>query len=260
MKYFAGSKTVIQIVSLLVILSSAMGLLVPEFYASRNNAITTFEIAGQDIVSLACGVLLLLFVAASKRGMISSIVITGLLIYTTYTYAYFAFGIITSKIFILYLLIAGLSFYSIISTVLGLTGIADQEANSIQKAASIYMIAVVALVGLIDGRDIIARTIGTSLMLDPKGAYYVLDLAFLFPGMAIAAVMNMKGQMLGRFFTGAFLVKTITLMPALILADFLHYANKGAFVDLGFDVIAFVVLVTAATFYWLYYKDMVNSF
>ncbi len=259
MKYIAGNKTVPLIVSLLVILSSAMGLLIPEFYASRNNAITTFEIAGQDIVSLVVGLLLLLMNLAPQKGDKFPIVTAGLLVYCTYTYAYFSFGIVTSKIFILYLLITALSFYSILSILLKLREDKQGERDSHQRTISIYLIVVVALVGFIDVKDIFARTILSNSVVDPKSAYYVLDLAFLFPAMVIAAVMNMKGLAIGQFFSGAFLIKTIALMPALILSDFLHYAYRGVFVDFGFDIIAFIVMITAIFFYWLYQRDMKST-
>ena len=122
-----------------------------------------------------------------------------------------------------------------------------------------YLIFIVVLVGIIDGTGIIANTVFSQGAMTTQGAFYYLDLAFLFPAMVIAAVMNMKGSVIGRFFSGAFLVKTIALMPALILSDVLHYINTGAFVDLTFDGIAFGVMCSAIFFFWLYYRDMRKS-
>ncbi len=53
------NRPVLLVIAALVIVASLLGLFAPGFYAQRNNAITTFEIAGQDIVSLICGALLL---------------------------------------------------------------------------------------------------------------------------------------------------------------------------------------------------------
>jgi hypothetical protein len=259
MQHLKINNKVLLAISLLVILASSLGLWAPDFYASRNNAITTYEIAGQDIISLASGALLLLLVVASKRVKIFPVIAAGLLVYTTYTYAYFLFGLVVSKIYVVYLVITGLSFYSIVSMLVALQGSADEEANSKQKSISTYLIIIVVLVGIIDGKDIIARTIGSNGVMDTKGAFYILDLAFLFPAFVIAAVMNIKGRIIGRFFTGAFLIKTVALMPALILSDILHYINRGVFVDFAFDVIAFVVMISAIFFYGLYHNDIGNT-
>ncbi len=256
MQSIKTNRMMLLVISLLVILASSLGLLIPDFYASRNNAITTFELAGQDIISLASGLLLLLLVLTSKRAKFFPVIATGLLIYTTYTYAYFLFGLVVSKIYVVYLVITGLSFYSVILMMMELQGRAEEKANSTQKAISTYLIIVVALVAIIDGKDIVAKTIWANGVMETKGAFYILDLVFLFPAIVITAVMNIQGLALGRFFTGAFLIKTVALMPALILSDLFHYANRGVFVDFGFDVIAFVVMISAIIFYWLYYKDM----
>jgi hypothetical protein len=253
------NRLILLTISLLVIMASALGLLIPGFYANRDNAITTYEIAGQDIVSLIVGILLFLHVLGSKRGNNFPVVVTGLLVYAAYTYAYFSFGLLTSKIYAIYMIITGLSFYSIISMMMALKAGAEEVANSRQKSISIYLIVVIALVGIIDGKDIVMKTILSNGAMDTKGAFYILDLAFLFPAIILASVVNLKGKVTGRFFTGAFLIKTIALMPALILSDILHCINNGAFVDSAFDVIAFIVMVSAIVFYYIYHKDMAGS-
>ena len=259
MQHIKTNKVILLVIALLVILASLLGLLVPDFYANRNNTITTFEIAGQDIVSLASGVLLLWLVLMSKKVKIFQVIVAGLLVYTTYTYAYFAFGLIVSKIYVVYLAITGLSFFSIVSILIALQNVDREGVSRGRKSISVYLIIVVALVGIIDCKDIIFKTILSNSEMNTKGIFYVLDLAFLFPAMVITAVMNFKGRVIGVFFTGAFLIKTIALMPALILSDILHYANKGVFVDFSFDVIAFIVMISAIIFYCLYHKDMEST-
>ena len=101
----------LMIVSALVILASALGLFVPDFYAARDNAMTTYEIAGQDAISLVCGILLFVLVLLPKKGTMFAVIATGLLVYTTYIYAYFLFGLLVTPLFAVYLVITGLSFY-----------------------------------------------------------------------------------------------------------------------------------------------------
>jgi hypothetical protein len=243
-------------VSGLVILASALGLWAPDFYAARDNVMTTYEIAGQDAISLACGLLLLVLALLPKKGTVSAVIVTGLLVYTTYIYAYFLFGLLVTPIFAIYLMITGLSFYMLLGVLTGLAGSADVPVTTAQKWVSGYLIFIVVLVSFIDGSDIIANTVFSKGAMTTQGAFYYLDLAFLFPAMVIAAVMNLKGRVIGRFFSGAFLVKTIALMPALILSDVLHYINIGTFVDPGFDGIALGVMCSAVYFFGLYARNL----
>lgn len=248
-------RTMVLIISLLVIIASAVGLFAPAFYAARDNTMTTFEIAGQDAISLLCGLILLVVIVWPKKTPLASVVTAGLLVYTAYTYAYFLFGLLVTPFFAGYLLITGLSFYSLIGMLTSLARVPDVTVTRAQKCVSGYLIFIVILVGIIDGTGIISKTVFSKTGMTTQGAFYYLDLAFLFPGMVLAAVLNLRGKSIGRFFSGAFLVKTIALMPALILSDVLHYVNTGAFVDLSFDAVAAGVMVSAVFFFWLYARD-----
>ena len=250
------NKPVLLTISLLAIVVSAVGLFAPAFYAARDNAMTTYEIAGQDAISLVCGLVLLALSLLHKQGRLVPVIIAGLLVYTTYIYAYFLFGLLVTPLFVIYLLITGLSFYSLLGILIRHANHFDIPVTRAQKWVSGYLVFIVIIVGIIDGTDIVGNTILSKGAMTTQGAFYYLDLAFLFPGMVIAAVLNLRGKQVGRFFSGAFLVKTIALMPALILSDVLHYMNTGAFVDVSFDVIAAVVMCSAIFFFWLYARDV----
>ena len=190
------------LVSVLVILASALGLFVPDFYAARDNAMTTYEIAGQDAISLAFGILLFLLTLMPKKGTLFAVIAAGFLVYTTYIYAYFLFGLLVTRIFAVYLVITSLSFYTLIAVLTSLACSADVPATTRQKWVSGYLIFIVVLVGFIDGTDIIANTVFSKGAMTPQDAFYYLDLAFLFPAMVIAAVMNFKRQSHRAFLFG----------------------------------------------------------
>ncbi len=249
------NKSLLLTISLLVIAVSAAGLFIPDFYSARDNAMTTYEIAGQDAISLACGLLLLAVNLLPKKTQLTGVVTAGLLVYTAYIYAYFLFGLLVTTFFPVYLVITGMSFYSLLGMLMSAAAGTDVSCTRGQKWVSGYLIFIVALVTVIDGTDVISNTVFSKGAMTTQGAFYYLDLAFLFPGMVIAAVLNLRGKHVGRFFSGVFLIKTIALMPALILSDVLHYVYTGAFVDLSFDVIAAVVMCSAVFFFWLYAID-----
>ena len=176
--------------------------------------------------------------------------IIGFLIYILYTYLYFTFGLIFSNIFVIYLAIVSLSFFCLINTLLSVFISSNNHANIyVKRSISIYIFIIVLIVGFIDLKDILNNTVFSNNGFDSKSVFYVLDLAFLFPLMIYAAISNYQKKYFGNILIGAFLVKTITLMPALIISDTLHYLFLGSFVDLPFDIIAFCIMLSAVVMF-----------
>ncbi|MBN1501036.1 MAG: hypothetical protein JW982_12820 [Spirochaetes bacterium] len=42
-----------------------------------------------------------------------------------------------------------------------------------------------------------------------------------------------------------------------ILSDFIYYRNSGTFIDFSFDIIASVITVVSATFFYLFRREIV---
>jgi hypothetical protein len=248
------NKKILIILGFLVIISSFCGIFLPNFYSFRNNSITTYEITGQDLISLIVG--LLLIVISLTKVKYKLVVIIGLLIYILYTYLYFTFGLIFSNIFVIYLAIVSLSFFCLINTLLSIFTSSNHHTNvSVKRGISIYIFIIVIIVGIIDLKDILIKTVFSNNGFDSKSVFYVLDLAFLFPSMIYAAIRNYQKKYFGNILIGAFLVKTITLMPALIISDTLHYLFLGSFVDFSFDIIAFCIMLSAVVMFIVFFHE-----
>jgi hypothetical protein len=240
--------------SVLVIGLSVYGLLGTNPYLLRTNKMTTFEINGQDIVSLVIGVVIFLLSIPKNVSNHQRSLKLGCLVYISYTYAYYAFSLVTSKLYILYLVVLSISFFLLILHTLEFIKndrVIDRKKYT-NRSISIYIFLVVGIVGIMDLKELIVQTITNPIEMNSQIIFCVLDLALLFPAMVIAAYLNLKRRLFGIYFLGIFLVKTIALMPALILSDLLHYINLGTFVDSIFDIIAIIVLCSAIVFYRLY--------
>ncbi len=55
-----------------------------------------------------------------------------------------------------------------------------------------------------------------------------------------------------RAITGSAIAPVLRMMPALIIADILHFLGKGSFIDFTFDIIAFLIMMSSVVFWWLY--------
>ena len=247
-------KIILTILGLFVIFSSVFGIFLPNFYSFRNNSITKYEICGQDIISLVIGIFIILIVQTKIKRKIEFII--GFLIYILYTYSYFSFGLVFSTIYPIYIIIILISFICLLNIVsLVFIGSKANSNISVRKSISIYIFIIVFIVGFIDFKDIINKTVFTKKGFDSKSIFYILDLAFLFPSMIYAAISNYKKSIFGKILSGAFLVKTITLMPAIIISDILHYIFLNNFVDFSFDIIAFFIMLSAIAMFIIYCNE-----
>jgi hypothetical protein len=212
---------------------------------------TTYEIYGQDTVSIIIGICLFSLGFIKTASIYKRIVELGFLVYLSYTYAYFSFGLLTSKLYILYLIILSLSFYILLGNIIEMykndKTIEGNRYNNI--AVSIYVFIVVGIVTVIDVKELMKMTLVNSIQMNPQIVFCVLDLSLLFPAMAISAYLNIKRRLVGIILLGIFLIKTILLMPALILSDLLHNKNLVSFVDINFDITALIILISAIVFY-----------
>jgi hypothetical protein len=245
------------IIALLTIFVSALGLFSHDLYFFRSNDMTTFEIAGQDIISFLISVIFLFTIIFYKYPLFSKIIIPGILVYCSYTYSYYLFGMLSNKYYLVYFLIVSLSFYSLLLFFYTIAHFDKYiEQNYHRKILSFYIVFIILIVAFIDFKDVFYNTVIQNHSISTKGSFYILDLVFLFPGMIISAILNLKRKYLGFVFLGIFLIKTISLMPALILSDILHFINLGTFVDFTFDIIAFTIMLSSVVVFIIYLMDV----
>ncbi|MCM1567390.1 MAG: hypothetical protein NC238_15900 [Dehalobacter sp.] len=168
----------------------------------------------QDIVSVTFAVLLavmtLLFL--KKKSMKIYIMMLGLA-----WYLFYAFGLYTiqgqyTSIYLIYMAIFGISFYSI---VIGALSINPEEAKHyqvpeyLQKAVIIFLFIMIALlysVWLLRLTPEIAAHVP-----GPTYAVFILDLCLIFPALGFIAYMLWDKKPLGIVLAGVALLKILTL-------------------------------------------------
>lgn len=99
--------------AILIIITSSIGIFTPDFY-SKETFNWQVQSRGQDIVDLFLIVPLLLITSglAFRNNRIALLIWGGVTLYLTYTFIIFCFNVHFNKLFYLYCLELGLSFYS----------------------------------------------------------------------------------------------------------------------------------------------------
>ena len=252
----------ILLIDLLTIFVAVFGIIDQNIYANRQNSISLYEIKGQDIVSLIVGILLFinLLLIRKNETILKIIVCLGFLAYIIYMYAYVCFGVISNTLFIFDMTVLGLSVYCFIFLLNKLYKTSDYFLTINTKyprtQITIFFVIIVLLVSFMEIKEIVFKTIFDNTFIATKSVFMIQDLCFLFPAMIIAAILNIKKNIFGVILIGILLVKTIILMPAIIISDVLYFINKSAFIDLSFDIIALIITIVSLIFFMFYQRGI----
>ena len=198
-----------SLIALLLAITAGAGVLIANFYAPFITApgyVATLWV--QDLVSLLAAPVLVAAMFWTLRGSRRAFVVwCGVLVYTIYYYAFYVFGFTYTVLYPLYLVLMGLGVYSLIGLLVGIdlsTFAAGIDAKMpVRTLAVILLIALlfVPLWGSMLAHDIQLKQPRVTALV------FVLDLCFLLPAIAIAAVQLWQRRPLGYLLSGILLVK-----------------------------------------------------
>jgi hypothetical protein len=211
----------------LVTLASAAGLFVERIYALEQ-PVWAAQAAGQDIVNIIVAVPVLAISAhlAGTGSLPALLVRVGALVYLTYSYLLYAFFVHFGPLFPLYLVILSLSFHLLLGALVGtdLNRVAQAfTERTPRRLTSAFLLALGVTFVLLEGSVITGALVSGS---SPEGAastglpvdpVHVLDLALLFPGMLLTALLLRRRRPLGYFLAGPLLVHMVMLGAAVIM-------------------------------------------
>jgi hypothetical protein len=221
-------------IAALVALTAIAGLALPGLYAGTACGASREAFLGQDAVSFLILAFFVPAILSARRSSLRGEIITlGCLAYYGYTYGYYAFGLADTTLYLIYLAVFGASVYAFIFLAAAFTGLAIE----------------------------LPPLLGPALAWRPAGmktssAFIVMDLALLFPGMIIAAYLILRRRSEGCFFSGVLLVKTATLMPAIVAADAIDLVERGTLLDPSFDLVALVFFAGSLLLSIIYFRSL----
>lgn len=249
-------------ICLLVAATALAGVLVPGLYEGCACAATREAFLGQDLVSLIVLAFFAPALVAAKRSSLRGVVMSlGCLSYYIYCYGYYAFGLADTPLYLAYLAILGASAYAFIFIAAACAPsriLAAASPRMPRIAVSSFLIFAAAFTALaIELPPLLGSAFAWKAAgMKSASAFIVTDLAILFPGMVIAAILALRRRSEGLFFSGVLLVKTVTLMPAIVAADLINLAGRGALLDPSFDVIATVFFAASLILSVVYFRSL----
>jgi hypothetical protein len=251
-------------IAVLVLIASGAGFFLPSIYA-RETISWGVQAYGQDIANLIdVAVLLIAVYFVRKTSFKAFLIWIGVLLSLLYAYVLYAFDVHFNSLFLVYVAILGLSFYTLFSSMLRLhlESIHNYfSANHKARPVSVFLLLVAVLFYLLWlSEDIPALLTGKtpqSLLESglPTNPVHVLDLGFYLPAMIITAILLWRRKLLGYLLAIPLLI-FIILTGIGILAIFFAMSSKGTPTSLGVEIFLAVIITVSLVLSVLFLREV----
>ena len=245
---------------------SLLGIINPKTY-SQETTNWALQAIAQDYINLFFVVPLLLITGfyVQKKSLRAFLVWLGLLLYLIYSYVLYAFFIHFGSLFLVYVAVLGLSFYSFLGSLIGLDWqiIGRNFVNVPVKAASRLLLIIGIMFYALWASDIIRALISGRLPqdVDKIGLFVnpiqVLDMAFLLPGAIIVSHLLRQKNALGQILTVPFLTFFITMGAAII--SIMIVLSQGGFSLPWPQMIMMGIIIIVSSFVTVRFLKNLNS-
>ncbi|MFW6193925.1 MAG: hypothetical protein ACOC5L_00205 [Halobacteriota archaeon] len=235
--------------ALLALIASLAGALNPELYQQVVSKEIMPGVFSQDLMTiLASFIVLFLTLRSREEDFIKQAVVLGILGFFFYGYGIYTIERLYNTLYILYMAIFSLSFYSIMYSLVNIRK-EDLKRIMIPRIVQIVSIAFLLINPLIFYPLWISQLLPLIMAGDKVEflySIYILDLCFIMPAFIIVAVMTARKDNLGLFLTPALFV--MGLLAPLALSEFL----KPLFYDLPTDFTGMGLFPTLSTLFLIF--------
>lgn len=246
MKQLRTIRILSLIISVLICLTSWQGLVSPETYV-KETALWAAQATGQDLINLyiipfylLCGLLI------NRKENYFGLLWTGISCYFIYTFLIYCFDVQFNRMFLFYVLILGLSIYSLFFMLYS-----SSNKFRVSKASSFldqltggYFLFIAILfcgawLSVILPANLL-NTIPDNLEKLPTNPVHVLDLSIVLPGIFIGGILLIRKKKLGYFLAPVILTFSL-LMQLTIGVLMLFLSNHGQNTSPEFIWIIFIL-------------------
>ncbi|MEJ2106494.1 MAG: hypothetical protein P8X48_04065 [Acidiferrobacteraceae bacterium] len=245
--------------------ASYYGVFVPGIYARDSASLGTQGI-GQDALDLffTAPLLLISLFFVLRGSRLAWFVYGGTVLYLLYSYVLYALGVHFNRLFLVYCLVLGSSFYAFALAVYELGRMPVSEWFSDRaplRVTAVYFLVIAVLFYGLWLKDVLPAVLSDSvpasvrdndLLVNPV---HVLDLSIVLPGLAATAILLLRRHALGYVLAPVFLVFLILLTLA-IAAMVLALKIKGVSEDVSLTGFFVVLTLVSSGFLFLFLRAM----
>ena len=248
-------------IAFLAIIGSVLGLVFEETIYRHETANWAAQSVGQDIANLiAFPTMLIAAYFAGRGSMRASLIWMGLLAYSAYTYAIYAFALHFGPLFLAWVAVFGLSVYALVGASASLDATKVKDAitpGAGDRFAARLLVVIGSVFALLWLSEIVPPMLSgdapealkeVGLLTNPV---HVLDLALLLPALVIAGVLLGRGHPLGYVMAPVLLIATFFLaigIVSLMVVSAARGIESAPAVGVAVAILAVIEAVTAFRF------------
>jgi hypothetical protein len=203
------------IVSVLSLLTAGIGVLYQDVYRLViSDEMLPGTISQDTITILVSLVLLISSIRTRKENIKSHIIILSSLAYLFYAYGIYAIEQVYNMLYILYIAVFSLSFWSIIYGFINIKrgSIQDIKLSKPVKYITISFSLFTPLLFYFLWTSQLVPLMSTGEKIEFTYSIYILDMAFILPALIISAVLLIKNNMFGLITAPILFFKSFTLL------------------------------------------------
>jgi len=251
-------------ISILIAMTSLLGISFEGTY-SRETKAWAVQAVGQDYANLLVVIILIASTYFLSRDSLRAYLVwLGAYIYIIYVFAIYAFAVHFNFLFLIYVLILGASFFTLVGGLkavdtVSIAAALRKNSRSRMVSALLMFIAVMfsdlwlsEIVPFLQSNEVPPVLIELGL---PTNPVHVLDLAFILPGTIIVSALLWKREALGLLLAVPLLVFMAT-MGAGIIAMFVLSASNGGPSVLPAGLTIGTIMILSTYFSYLFLKEI----
>lgn len=224
------SRTLWIILALLTVAAAGIGVFAPRIYDGVITPVIEPGVFTQDLVSLiGAAVLLLLAVTSGETQLRRQAIAHGIIGFLFYAFSIYAIERVYTDLYPLYLIIVGLSLFTIVQSVAAARSEQTVEVSVpayARVAASVFAILIAIMFNFIWISQLLPL-IAERNRIDFLYSIYVIDLSFVMPAFVVAAVSALRQRQLGLLGLPSLFVLGAGILSPLAIAELIKPSRYG---------------------------------
>lgn len=208
--------------SLLALVASSAGVLYPAIYRNVISAEVLPGTISQDAMTIALSsIALILVIQLKASAAIQQIVVLGILGFYFYAYGIYVIERVYNPLYLVYMTIFGMSFYSLIYAIASLPKeiVANVALPDKMRKLSVGFSLLMPVVFYPLWISMLIPLMRSGEKIEFFYSIFIIDLCFIMPAFMILAVMSAKKKGLGILLTPALYIVGFAILFPLVLAE-----------------------------------------
>jgi hypothetical protein len=260
-KNLKRNKILWLLIALMALIASLIGIAYQGVYQNLTVLQNLPAILSQDLITVLASItILVLIIRIKESDFAKQLILLGIIGYLFYVYGIYVLGKFYNPLYLLYMAIFSLSFFSL---VYGIANIRNEAYAKIKiptplqkvSAAFLFLIPIIFYPMWIISMWPFMQEMRVPVV---NSNIYILDICFVLPVFAMMAVMLLKREKFAILLTPVLLIKGFTLCLSVALTEYLRPFYNQTWIKLNAFLFSFLALASLVLALLYFKKALMN--